>query len=120
MSEWGVRLQVPGCEPDEFNVPSGRGGAEAYAAFINGNPVCRMLGEKAAVVTRATASDPWEVPDPECSCGAGLLRVPLPAGLAGVFDTEAVWVHAGTGDTRCYPESPSPEGAAATAEPVDD
>jgi hypothetical protein len=120
MGERGVRLEVPSREPDEFKVPSGRGGAEACAAFINGNAAGRMLGEKAAVVTRATASDPWEVPGPECSCGAGLRRVPLPAGLAGVFGEDAVWVHVGTGGTRCYPESSSPEDAAVTAEPIDD
>jgi hypothetical protein len=119
MGEWGVRLEAPGREPDEFKIPVGKNGAEAYAAFINGNAVCQMLGEKATVVTRATASDQWKVPGPECCCGAELRRVPLPAELAEVFDMEAIWVHAGTGDTRCYPESSSPEDAAATAEPVD-
>lgn len=32
-------------------------------------------------------------------------------------DRKAIWVH-GNGDTRCYPESSSPEDAAATAEPI--
>jgi hypothetical protein len=117
MGEWGVRLEAPGGEPHEFKIPTGRGGADAYAAFINGNPVCEMLGEKATVVTRATAPDPWG--PPECCCGAELRTLLLPAELAAVFDTQAIWVHAETGDTRCYPESSSPEDAAATAEPAD-
>jgi hypothetical protein len=31
---------------------------------------------------------------------------------------EASWVHAETGDTRCYPESDDPEVLAATGEPL--
>ena len=57
-------------------------------------------------------------PAAECCCGAELRQVPLPADLAALSGRKAIWVHAGTGDTRCYPESSSPEDAAATAEPI--
>jgi hypothetical protein len=54
----------------------------------------------------------------ECYCGAELRQVPLPADLAVLSGQQAIWVHAGNGDTRCYPESP--EDAAATAEPINE
>ncbi len=64
-------------------------------------------------------------PGPECSCGAELRAVPLPASLAAVaglafMGRVALWVHAVTGDTRCYPDSANAEDAAATAAPADD
>ncbi len=62
MAEWGVRLEEPGCEPHEFKVPTGKDGAEAYVAFIDMSAVSRMRGDKATVITRATAADPWKMP----------------------------------------------------------
>jgi hypothetical protein len=51
------------------------------------------------------------VPTAECCCGAESRQVPLPADLAALSGRKAIWVHAGNGDTRCYPESSSPEDA---------
>jgi hypothetical protein len=57
-------------------------------------------------------------PGPECYCGAELRSVPLSPDLAALSGEKILWVHVATGDTRCYPESSSPEDAAATAEPA--
>lgn len=57
-------------------------------------------------------------PAAECCCGGELCQVPLPADLAALSGREAIWVHTGNGDIRCYPESSIPEDAAATADPI--
>jgi hypothetical protein len=57
-------------------------------------------------------------PGPECVCGSELKPVPLPSDLAVISGQESIWVHAETGDTRCYPESDDPEVLAATGEPL--
>lgn len=58
-------------------------------------------------------------PGPECFCGSEIRKVPLPADLAALSGRKSIWVHPHNGDTRCYPESASPEDAAATAAPAD-
>jgi hypothetical protein len=67
-------------------------------------------------MSRAPTAHPK--PGPECVCSAELKRVPLPADLATISGQESIWVHAETGDTRCYPESDNPEVRAATGEPL--
>lgn len=62
MTEWGVRLEIPGGDPEVVKVPTGKDGAEAYAAFIKGSVSGLVLGEKATVVTRAAGGQPWKVP----------------------------------------------------------
>lgn len=64
VDDWGVRLELPGCEPEEFKIPAGKPGAEAYADAINMNAGCQMKGEKATVVTRQGPGSPWEEPAP--------------------------------------------------------
>jgi hypothetical protein len=53
-------------------------------------------------------------PGPECYCGAELKQVPLPPDLKAVSGQEFIWLHAETGDTRCYPD----EEGGATATPL--
>lgn len=60
------------------------------------------------------APDVSQPPGPECFCGAELREVPLPADLAALSGQETIFVHAGSGDTRCYPDDP-----ACTAEPAE-
>jgi hypothetical protein len=54
----------------------------------------------------------------ECCCGQQLREVRLPADLAALAGRKTIWVHAGTRDILCYPDSSSPEDRAATAEPA--
>jgi hypothetical protein len=53
----------------------------------------------------------------ECFCGERIRQVRLPHDIAAVSGRKFIWVHAGTGDTKCYPESG--EAAAALAAPAD-
>jgi hypothetical protein len=58
-------------------------------------------------------------PGPECFCGSELKAVSLPADLAVTAASKRIWVHVHNGDTRCYPEAPSADDRAATAEPAE-
>jgi hypothetical protein len=55
-------------------------------------------------------------PGPECVCGAELKQVPLPADIAALAGVPAIWVHAESGDTRCYPD----QDDLCLAEPLED
>lgn len=62
---------------------------------------------------RAVGNTPWRPRDAYESAVTAANET-----YRAVYAEHSKWVHAGTGDTRCYPESSNPEAAAATAEPI--